>query len=107
MSSPPRSAIAITWFLPSDLDLDDALDHERAADHERDADGDEELSRAGRDERMHVLRVDQQHEDEYRDRKERQDPARQPPLCGERVDEAAQLHPLADRLGHALEHLGG
>ena len=59
-----------------------------------------------REQRPHVVRVDDRDREQQADGQQRDDPAREASLGGQRADEAPQLLPLADALGDAVEHLG-
>ena len=59
------------------------------------------------EQRIHVVRVDERHDDEHHRRHRGDDPARQPALGGQGPDHAPQLHALTDRLGEPVHDLGG
>src|SRR4051794_30816147 len=98
-STRPRMRTKIT--AASDPDVHDLLDHHRAENDHEHADPEHEPSGGMREERFHVIRVEERNHEQQSDGQERDDPAGQSPLGSQASHQPAERGSLADPLDHA------
>src|SRR5262245_9713749 len=79
--------------------------HDLAADEA--SGGVQEQLRAARilEHRLEVVGAEREEREPEQDRETREHVARQPPLCGQHLQLATELEPLADRVADVVEHL--
>src|SRR5262249_3373435 len=84
------------WLL--EFDAGDSLAHEGTGSHHHDRQDEQRLTSRRMQERAEVVRIDQGDPPGDDDRKGDQDPAGEPPLGRERLDQTPQLEPFSDRV---------
>src|SRR5215213_612584 len=87
------------------LDRHDPLDGERSHGQQDRADYESQPSAAALEQRLGIARVQHAHEHEQGNREHRDDPARHPSLCGQCLNQPAQLAALARGSGDLVEDL--
>src|SRR4051812_26093148 len=97
-STASRRTIPIAFSLH--LDVDDPLDEKRSGRGHDGGQHEQHMTRRRMEERIEVVLVDRDDDQQQRDRQERDDPASDPPLRSQRLDDAAKGEPLSDGVRH-------